>query len=209
MFLPKHFAQTDSERIHKLMVDNPFVLLCTTVDSEIEASHVPVHTSLTDGGETQIRFHLALNNPLVKAFDGTHGNAAAALIVFTGPNTYISPDWYGTAEMVPTWNYAVVHARGIPVRLDDDALSDLLDDLSADNEAKLAPKKPWTAEKMDQGRYASMRRAIVGYSMIATTLDAKWKMNQNRKPQERAGVKAVLAETDGDVHQAVRDEIPD
>jgi len=203
MFVPKHFAQTDADRIHRLMVDNPFALVCVALDNEVEAGHVPVHTSKTDDGETLIRFHFANNNPLAKAMD----SSASAVVVFTGPHSYISPDWYGSEDMVPTWNYAVVQARGKPTRLDDDELIQFLDDLSAQNEAALAPKKPWTAQKMDQKRYQSMRRAISGFAMIATTLEGKWKMNQNRKPDERAGVKAALAESGSDLDRAVRNEI--
>jgi len=205
MFVPKHFAQTDTDRIHQLMVDNPFALVCVAVDSEVEAGHVPVHTSVTDDGETLIRFHFARNNPLAKAMD----ESANAVVVFTGPHTYISPDWYGSDDMVPTWNYAVVQARGKPTRLDDDELAQFLDELSAVNETKLAPKKPWTTLKMDQRRYESMRRAISGYAMIATTLEGKWKMNQNRKPEERAGVKVALANAGDEVNRAVHNEIPD
>ena len=176
-----------------------------SANGEPHATHVPVVTTIADDGSRICHFHLARPNPIVKILDGF----TQALLVFTGPNTYISPDWYGTENQVPTWNYAAVQARGTPAILNDDDLAALLDALSAHNEAGLAPKKPWTSDKMDDALYARMRKAIVGYSMPVESLDAKFKMSQNRKPEERAGVKRALDALGAEQHTKVNDEIPD
>lgn len=205
MFIPSHFKQTDPRRLYELMRDYPFALLSVATDNEIEAGHVPVHTTMDEAGNFSIRFHLANSNPLTKLIDGTR----SALIVFTGPHTYISPDWYGTENQVPTWNYAVVQARGKPAALADEELMRLLDDLSADAEENLAPKKVWTIEKVDDRLYQGMRGAITGYTMTVESIAGKWKMNQNRKPAERENAKRALAESGRPDQLAVRNEIPD
>ncbi len=205
MFVPPKFKQSESTRIFELMRDNPFALLCVAHEDGVEAGHVPVHTKHDENGDITLGFHLSRNNPLVKMLDGSR----EALIVFTGPNAYISPDWYGTENQVPTWNYAVVQARGKPVVMPDAQLMVLLDELSAQGENELAPKPAWTTEKMDASLYDGMRTAITGYAMKPESVTGKWKMNQNRKPGEREQVKKALAATGNPVHLDVLNEIPD
>ena len=104
----------------------------------------------------------------------------------------MSPDWYRSPNMVPTWNYAAVHAHGVPRPLDDAGLHETLVALSDDQEARLA-KRPWTVDRMDDDLYARMRRAIVGFEMAITRIEGKWKMSQNRSPADRQGVREALA----------------
>ena len=97
-------------------------------------------------GPDRLRFHVARGNRAAAALDG-----ARALVSCLGPDAYISPDWYGTPDQVPTWNYLAVEAEGPLRRLDETSCAPLLDDLSAEHEARLAPKPAWTRAKMSPG----------------------------------------------------------
>lgn len=205
MYVPRQFEQTDNTAIDSLLDAYPLALLIVSVDGEPVVTHVPVVTTTSDEGSRVCEFHLAKPNPMVKALNGT----TSALLVFTGPNAYISPDWYGTENQVPTWNYAAIQITGTPAVVDDDDLVSLLAALSAQGEKRLAPKTPWVADKMDQTLFGQMRKAIVGYRMPVDNLDAKFKMNQNRKPAERAGVRDALDALGTDAHGAVREHVPE
>jgi transcriptional regulator len=125
-------------------------------------------------------------------------------MVFVGANTYISPDWYANDNLVPTWNYAAVHAYGVPRTMDDAELRRLLDDLSASQEERL-PKRPWTTDKMPPDLVDKMCKAIVGFDLPITEIQSKWKFNQNRGADDRRGVVAALDALGGDARLAVAD----
>jgi len=187
MYLPRHFQVEELPRLHALIRANALATMVCIVDGALEANHVPVLLD-DDGGDGRMRFHLARANPAAAALDGQRD----ALFVFRGEESYVSPDWYRSENMVPTWNYAAVHVRGVPRPLDDDALHALLVDLSADQEARLA-KRPWTTDKLPDDLYARMRRAIVGFEMTIAHIEGKWKMGQNRSAADREGVREALA----------------
>lgn len=154
-----------------IFVDGPFVV------------HAPVLVAPPD----RIRFHVAKGNRAAPALDG-----ARALLSCLGPDAYISPDWYGTPDQVGTWNYRAVEAEGPLRRLDEAELTDLLDALSADHEARLTPKPPWTRAKMSPGRFEAMK-AIVGFEMSVEALRGTDKRGQHKRPAEREGAAAGLA----------------
>jgi transcriptional regulator len=135
----------------------------------------------TGGGAVQ--FHLARGNALTK-----HLNGMDALIVVNGPDGYISPDWYDGPDQVPTWNYVSVEMEGTVRAMDADGLTALLDDLSAVNEARLAPKAPWTRGKMDASKFDSMLGAITGFEMEVTAWRPTFKLSQNKTGVERLRV---------------------
>lgn len=112
----------------------------------------------------------------------------------TGPDAYVSPDWYAAADQVPTWNYVSVEAEG-PVRvMEREETTVLLDDLAAHFEAGLAPKPAWTRAKMAPARFEAMLSAIVGYEMRVERLIGVAKLSQNKPADEIARVSARLAE---------------
>lgn len=198
MFIPKAFERREPGDLYALIEQRPLGTLVTEIDGRLEAAHVPILADRDIGENGQLRFHLAGMNPMCTALDGKR----ELLCVFVGPETYISPDWYRTEHMVPTWNYASVHAYGKPARLDDEALCELLDDLSAVGEGRL-PKTPWTTAKMPADTYAKMRGAIVGYRMPIERLEGKWKMSQNRSAGDREAVAAELKRLGGESPLAV------
>jgi transcriptional regulator len=109
-----------------------------------------------------------------------------------GDHAYISPDWYGSEDQVPTWNYRLVEISGEVRRLDEAELMEQLDCLSAAQEARLAPKDPWTSAKMSPARMAAMLKAIVGFAIDRPVLRGMAKLGQNKRPEERAGAIAAL-----------------
>ena len=150
-------------------------------------SHVPF--SLNEGG-LLLEAHLVRSNPIIRLLE----EPVEAVMAVSGGDAYISPDWYGMDDQVPTWNYVAVHLRGTLRRLDDDALPGILDRLSADFEARLLPKKPWTTAKMDQEIYARMRRQIVPIAMDVKETDGTWKLGQNKPAAARKGAAVGVKE---------------
>jgi len=135
--------------------------------------------------------HLVRSNPLARLLKG---GPAAALMIVTGPDGYIAPGWYGEPDRVPTWNYAAVHLRGELRPIDEDCLRAHLDRLAARFEARLAPKAPWTADKMTPEVLARLLRQIVPVEMVIETVDSTFKLNQNGADSARLGAAAALAE---------------
>jgi len=141
-----------------------------------------VHAPVVVDGPDRLRFHIARANRAAAALDG-----ARALVSCLGPEAYISPDWYGTPDQVPTWNYLAVEAEGPLRRLDETELAQLLDDLGAEHEPRLAPKSAWTRDKMTAGRFDAMLKAIIGYELTIEALRGTRKLGQNKKEAERLG----------------------
>ncbi|RVT92696.1 FMN-binding negative transcriptional regulator [Sphingomonas crocodyli] len=153
------------------------------------AAHAPL--SVADDGA--IRFHLARTNPIAKHLDG-----GRLLAIVGGADFYVSPDWYAAKDSVPTWNYVAVEIEGIARRLTDAELVAQLDGLSAEHEARLVPKAPWTKDKMPEGRFDAMTKAIFGFAVDAPEWRGIRKLSQNKNAADRAGVIAALETTHPD-----------
>ena len=151
------------------------------------AAHAPVLLA----GDT-LRFHLSVANPLAHAITA----GARTLAVVSGEDAYVSPDWYGLEDQVPTWNYVSVEIEGPTRVLDRDDTALLLDDLSARYEAGLAPKPPWTRAKLDPARWEALLRGIVGFEMAVERLEGTTKLGQNKPAAAMAGVAEALAGLD-------------
>ncbi len=198
MYVPRHYSQGDTAVAHDLIRSNVFATLLTEVSGRLDATHVPVVLDGDRGELGSLRFHLARANPTSKALTDDR----EVLMVFVGPQTYISPDWYATENLVPTWNYAVVHAYGVPRTMDDAELRRLLDDLSATQESRL-PKTPWTTDKMPPELVGKMCKAIVGFELPIAELLGKWKFDQKKSADDGAGAVAALEELGGESRHAV------
>lgn len=146
-------------------------------------AHVPVVVT----PEGHLRFHLARSNPVTKAIDG-----ATALISVAGAEAYISPDWYGADDQVPTWNYVTAEISGPVTRLSNADLAAQIDDLSAEHENRLLPKKPWTSDKMTPGLFDGLMKAIVGFELKAESVVGTRKLGQNKSAEQIAGAVAGL-----------------
>jgi transcriptional regulator len=149
------------------------------------AAHVPF--VMADG---RIAAHLVRSNPLVRHLkDGP----ATALMIVSGPDGYISPDWYGEEDRVPTWNYVAVHLRGQLRLIDEARLRAHLDRLSDNFEARLAPKPVWKTDKMTPDVLARMMRQIVPVEMTIETIGSTFKLSQNGADSSRLGAAEGLA----------------
>ena len=150
-------------------------------------SHVPF--LLSDDGATA-ELHLVRSNPIARALT----DPSPAAIAVTGPDSYISPDWYGMDDQVPTWNYVAVHLRGtLELRLVDE-LEDLLDRQSAEYEGRLLPKHPWTMAKMSAEGKARFLRMILPFRLTVTGVDGTWKFSQNKPDTARLSAADGAAE---------------
>lgn len=130
--------------------------------------------------ENRIGFHLARGNGIAKHLAGSD-----ALLVVNGPDGYISPDWYGIDDQVPTWNYLAAEFEGPVTRMDTDALIAQIDALSDFQEAQLAPKPVWTRSKMKDGLFEKMLGAIWGFEMRVAGWRGTSKLNQNKSEEVR------------------------
>ena len=147
---------------------------------------VVVHAPVLVAGPDRLRFHVSRGNRA--KLDGK-----LAIVSVLGPDGYISPDWYGVDDQVPTWNYLTVEAEGPLRTLDEAELADLLDGLSAAHEARLAPKPVWTRAKMTPGRFEAMLKAIIGYELAIEDLRGTRKFGQNKDAAQRRAAAAGLA----------------
>jgi transcriptional regulator len=153
------------------------------------ASHVPF--VLADDGRTA-DLHLTRSNPIARAT-----LPAPAMIAVIGPDAYVSPDWYGVVDQVPTWNYVAVHLRGTLSALDVEVMKDHVDALSAEHETRLLPKKPWHSDKMSEGVLPRMMRMILPFRLAIATVDGTWKLGQNKTTEVRTrAADALVAQAD-------------
>lgn len=136
-------------------------------------SHVPFLLS-ADGKLAEL--HLVRSNPIARALK----EPLNVTIAVSGPDSYISPDWYGVADQVPTWNYVAVHLSGVLELRPQSELHDLLDRQSAFYEDRLLPKPPWKTAKMSDGVMDKMMRMIQPCRMEITGVDGTWKLGQNK-----------------------------
>lgn len=170
------------------------------------AAHVPF---LLNKDASFAELHLARSNPIARA-----GLPLPALIAVSGPDAYVSPDFYGPHEdvpdQVPTWNYVAVHLRGILEPLPGDALHPHVDALSAEHEGRIAGKTPWTSAKMSEGAMPRMLRMILPFRFTLTAVEGTWKLNQNKTPEVRARAAASLSQGDADARAiaALIGEVP-
>lgn len=162
-----------------------FGQLCVNGPDGPFAAHIPFR--LSDDGQTA-ELHLMRSNPIL----GTLGQPAPALLAVSGPDAYISPDWYDLDDQVPTWNYVAVHLRGTLERLPQEELRGVLDRLSELFETRLLPKKPWTNDKMPAEALARMMRMIVPCRMHITAVDGTWKLSQNKPDAARINAAGQL-----------------
>lgn len=155
-----------------------FGMLCLNGDPAPMISHVPYFLDEV-GGTAEI--HLVRSNPIARAVT----RPMPAVIAVNGPDGYVSPDWYDTPDQVPTWNYVAVHMRGMLHPMDAGLMRDHLDRLSAQFEARLAPKRPWTTKKMSNEALERMMRQIVPFRFEVLDVDGTWKLNQNKADAAR------------------------
>jgi transcriptional regulator len=191
MYLPKHFDQPSVDVLHELMRAQGFATLVTLSPDGLNANHIPLHLSAEDGPLGTLRGHVARANPVWRE----SSPEMDVLVIFQGPDAYITPSWYPTkaehGKAVPTWNYAVAHAYG-KLRVCDDVvwLRRHLAALTDHNEAAFA--EPWQVSDAPADYTEKMMAAIVGIEIEITRLTGKWKVSQNQPATNQAGVVQAL-----------------
>src|SRR6266511_5872245 len=187
MYVPKSFQIEDLTELHAFMRAYSFATLVTQQQGAPFASHLPFLLDAERGPHGTLLAHMARANPQWRDFAA----GQAALVIFQGPHAYISPSWYEVAPSVPTWNYAVVHAYGVPRIVEDrSALYQMLKTLVDTHESTF--ERPWPME-LPEDYLDKMTHAIVGFEIAITRLEGKLKLSQNRGENDRRHVAEALA----------------
>lgn len=192
----RKFRGIETEKKYQLLVEKVFGSLIFSNSDGILISHVPF--LLNEGGDF-LEMHLVRSNPILRHLDTPQD----VVFMVQGPDAYISPDWYGVPDQVPTWNYVAVHVRGRLARMPQDEIYGVLERISAATEARLAPKKPWTIDKMTPDVFDKMSRQIVPVKLIIDQVSkdgqsepdmaGTWKLSQNKSDEVRHGAIDGLA----------------
>jgi transcriptional regulator len=202
MYLPKQFEETNLTILHGLIRSHPFATLVTYGETGLEVNHLPFLLDPGRGEYGTLRGHVARANPVWQQLAGT----SESIAVFQGPECYISPGWYPSKQehgkVVPTWNYAVVHAYGVARAIEDGAwLLELVGELTDTHEAPRA--QPWKVTDAPAEFIDKLIESIVGIEIPITKINGKWKVSQNRPPADRQGVIAGLEARPDEASQAM------
>jgi len=191
MYMPTAF-QVDRAASLAFAAARGFGLIAACHGGSPVASPLPFHLDYARDGSPRVAFHVARANPLA----GLADKGGVWLMSVLGADAYVSPDWYASSDQVPTWLYQTVQLSG-PVRpMAADALAQHLDDLAATFEGWLAPKPPWTAERVTPARRKQLMKAIVGIEMNVETVAGSFKLNQHKSDADQVSVTRALAAQD-------------
>ena len=207
MYNPPLFREERKEVLHALMGQHSLATLVTWSDEGLVANHIPMVLHPGEGTHGVLRGHMARANPQWRDLR----TEARALAIFQGPSAYITPSWYRTKQetgkVVPTYNYAVVHAHG-PLQLveDLDHLEQHVRTLTDMHEARLGTN--WSVNDAPRDFIREQLKNIVGIVMTIAKLEGKWKVSQNRVAADRAGAARGLREL-GDLEGAAMADLID
>lgn len=201
MYIPRPFAETDLPVLRGVIREYNFGVLISVVEGTPFASHLPFVIDPDAGPKGTLVSHMARANPHWKSFEpGTE-----ALAIFQGPHAYISPTWYDPSiNAVPTWNYAVVHAYGVPELVEDPPAvrrqqEELVDIQEAGN------TDPWRLDSQRPDYVEGMLKGIVTFRIPMTRIEGKFKLSQNQPEVNRRGAVAGLRRTGDPFAEAVAD----
>jgi transcriptional regulator len=193
VYLPAHFHETRVELLHELIRERPLAALVTLTAEGLEANHIPFELDADPEPWGTLRGHVAKANPVWRSFSPN----VEALIMFQGPQAYISPSWYPskkiTGEVVPTYNYLIVHGYGaMRIIHDREWLRGLVTRLT--NRFEAGRDARWQVTDAPVPFIDKQLAAIVGIEIALTKLTGKWKLSQNRPAEDRTGVVQGLSE---------------
>ena len=190
MYVPPSFSETDQAKLHEFIDQHSFATLISQALDEPVATHLPLLLNRGQGPQGTLISHMARANG--------HWQTAAdqqVLVIFHGPHAYISPSWYESANVVPTWNYVAVHVYGI-LRLieDQNRLSELIRQMVLRYES--TQPNPWVLDSQDEAFVSKMMNAIVGFEVEINRIEGKWKLSQNHPSERREKVVHQLRKSD-------------
>jgi len=195
MYVPQYHEESDISVLHALIRAQPLGTWVTHSDGELLANHIPFLLDPSRGAHGTLIGHVARANPAWQSFSKT----VNSVVAFQGPQTYITPSWYPSkhahGKAVPTWNYAVVHAHGMPRAIEDrDWLLQHVNQLTDVHESGQA--LPWKVSDAPQEFTEKLLQAIVGIEIPIVKLVGKWKVSQNRPTPDKLGIVAGLVARD-------------
>ncbi len=186
MYTPSAFVVSDRVTLHDFIVAHSFATLVSSDSDVTDASHLPLLLNRDTGEHGQLTGHFAKANSHWKELDGSN-----VLAIFHGPHAYVSPTWYAEQNVVPTWNYVAVHARGtLKIEQDHDRLLDIVRQSVEVYEA--AMPTPWQLDSAEPSFIDKLLDAIVGFTIDIEQLEGKWKLNQNHSHERQQRVIAGL-----------------
>jgi transcriptional regulator len=202
MYTPKLYEETDIGVLHSLIRSHPLGAWVTSIESKLVVNHIPFLVDSTKGQYGMLVGHVARANTIWQSLGSADPET---IVIFQGPQTYISPSWYASkrehGKVVPTWNYAVVHAHGVPRAIEDtEWLLQHVSQLVNRHESERAA--PWSVSDAPPDFIDTLLKGIVGIEIPITTIVGKWKTSQNRSLPDKLGTIAGLYERgDGDSQQ--------
>lgn len=194
MYVPKYNEENNLQTLHDLIRSRPLGTWSSIVDGAIVTDHIPFVLHENRGEFGTLVGHVARSNPIWKEFS----TASESVVVFQGEQAYITPSWYPSkkehGKAVPTWNYVVVHAHGIPKKIEDpEWLLKHLNELTEIHESEQS--LPWKVSDAPGGFIDQLVQAIVGIEIPINRIIGKWKLGQNRPAADKLGVIAGLLST--------------
>jgi transcriptional regulator len=202
MYLPKHFAVDDPALLAQLIAEYPLATIVGSLENQLEVNHLPLMLS---SDRSKLYGHIARTNPLAKI--AASGNTAITAI-FNGPQAYVTPAWYPskkeTGKVVPTWNYAVVHAQGNIKLIDDPQwLRNHVAQMTNIHEPTY--QSDWKLDDAPEEYVQMMLKAIIGIEIDVQSLLGKFKLSQNRPAEDYDAVVAKLEQSPQEILQAMRE----
>jgi transcriptional regulator len=203
VYVPASFAEPDPAALYAFMASHPLGAMVTTSPTHgLFATHLPLVLDATGGTQGVLQGHIARANPHHRLV----GDTTDVLVIFTGPEAYITPSWYASkarhGKVVPTWNYVAVHVTGTLRFIDDPEFLLLnLERLTAAHESRRA--HPWAVSDAPAEHVKAMMGAIIGVEIEIRALEGKWKLSQNRADEDIDGVITGLRESTSPTDHAV------
>lgn len=185
MYIPKAFHNKDNNAALDFIAKHNFADIVTAVDNEILSNKIPL---LLSRSENILYGHFGRGNPQLKHLE----NSSEVLMIFSGPHAYVSPQWYVSKNMVPTWNFQTVQVRGKPAIVDENKLIEILENLSRYHESVFPA--PWTLDRLEPAAFQTMIKMIVGFRIEIADIQFKEKMSQNRGIEDQQQVITSLLE---------------
>ncbi len=198
MYIPKVFEIVDKAELFEFIEQWSFGELVTTCNGELFVNHVPF---VVDKNQNKLYGHLAVNNPQLSLLE----KADDLIVVFNGVNSYISPSWYVSQEMVPTWNFEAVHISGQARLVDDNGLLTILEKLTEKYERPF--ETPWRMDNISKSRFSNMMKMIAGFEIDISSIKGKSKFSQNRSIEDRLGVISGLRAKNDSMSRIIADKI--
>jgi transcriptional regulator len=201
MYLPKHFLVDDPAVLSQLITEYPLATVVGNLEGHLEVNHLPLMLS---ADRTKLHGHIARINPLAKI---AGSNQPTVTAIFNGPNAYVTPAWYPskkeTGKVVPTWNYAVVHVQGNLKLIEDPQwLRSHVAQMTEIHEPTY--QSNWKLDDAPEDYVQMMLKAIVGIEIDVQSLIGKFKLSQNRPPEDYAAVAETLNQSPQEVLQEMR-----